>query len=78
MKKVLFFFFILASLPTMAQLPNMGGRSMNVGRFYGKILDSISGKGIEYAVVQLHGTKFDSVSKTWKPAIITGQLTNAA
>ncbi len=71
-----------------AQFPGMGGmgggkgggmnrEQMNVGRFYGKILDDKTGKAIEFATVQLNGTKFDSATKTMKPVILGGQITAA-
>jgi outer membrane receptor protein involved in Fe transport len=53
----------------------MAGGSMNVGRFYGRIIDEKTDKGIDAASVQLVATKFDSVSKTRKDTIISGMLT---
>jgi outer membrane receptor protein involved in Fe transport len=53
-----------------------GGAAMNIGRFYGKVLDDATGKPIEYATVRLNGMRFDTVSKSLKPAVLGGQLTN--
>lgn len=47
----------------------------NVGRFYGRVVDESTGKGVAYASVQLIGMKFDTVSKRPIQAIIAGQLT---
>jgi len=39
---------------------------MNMGRFYGRIVDSMSNKSIEAASVQLIVNKFDSATKKKK------------
>lgn len=55
-----------------------GGRNpaqMRIGRFYGKIIDDVTGKGMAYASVQLTGMQWDSVKKTMATGIIAGQLT---
>lgn len=49
--------------------------AMNTGRFYGKVIDDASGKGLAYASVQLLGMQWDSSSRSMKPGIIAGQLT---
>ena len=80
MKKFFFLFLTLISAcVAFAQWPSMGGMGskMNVGRFYGKVIDSISEKPVEFAVVQLHGSKYDTVSKSMKPAILGGQLSES-
>lgn len=56
------------------------GRGFNsaqfyIGRFYGKVVDESTGKGIAYASVQISGMKFDTIAKTMKPAVFGGQLT---
>ncbi|MEI9809192.1 MAG: hypothetical protein WDO16_15760 [Bacteroidota bacterium] len=65
----------------MPAQPGMGGQrgsgqQMN-GRFYGKLVDSKTGKSVEFASVQLIQNKFDTVSKTKKDVIIAGMLTKA-
>jgi hypothetical protein len=58
---------ILLGFSAKAQFPNMGkgGQAMmNVGRVYGKIIDSKTGKSIDAASVQLYQNKYDSVTKT--------------
>jgi outer membrane receptor protein involved in Fe transport len=70
-------------LLSQAQMPGgmggrgqMGGQSMNLGHFYGKIIDSVSNKPIEAVSVQLIQNKFDSVTKKRKDVIVGGMLTN--
>ncbi|HEU4573520.1 MAG TPA: outer membrane beta-barrel family protein [Chitinophagaceae bacterium] len=53
-----------------------GGRQIN-GRFYGKIVDSVSNKPIEFASVQLLQNRFDSVSRKRKEVVVAGMLTKA-
>ncbi len=48
---------------------------MNIGRFYGKIVDSTTGKPIEFAAVQFIGSKYDTVKKAMRAgSILGGQL----
>ncbi len=71
------FSFILCSTIISAQMPGggmgarMGGAGrMNVGHFYGKIVDSKTGKGIGAVTLQLTGNKFDTTTKQMKQAIL--------
>ncbi|NUQ26774.1 MAG: TonB-dependent receptor [Saprospiraceae bacterium] len=67
----------LWSAALIAQQPAFpGGRNgqMNIGHFYGKVVDE-KGKGVGYATVELYGMKFDSLSKSMKKTLITGQIT---
>jgi outer membrane receptor protein involved in Fe transport len=52
-----------------------GGQGMNNGRFYGRIIDEKTDKGIDAASVQLIRSKFDSASKTRRDSVISGMLT---
>jgi outer membrane receptor protein involved in Fe transport len=76
---LLIFFFITFNLH--AQMPGgMGNRTggaqnMNMGHFYGKIIDSNTNKGIEAASVQLLQFKLDSTTKKRKDFIVAGMLT---
>ncbi|HQS56664.1 MAG TPA: TonB-dependent receptor, partial [Sediminibacterium sp.] len=54
-----------------------GGQSMNVGHFYGKIVDSKTNKAVEGVTIQLTGNKFDTVTKKMKEAILSTQITRA-
>ncbi len=74
------FAFFLVTLTATAQMPGgnrgqMGGQNMNVGQFYGKIVDSASNKAIEAASVQLLQNKLDSVTKKRKDVVVSGMLT---
>ncbi|MEO6884251.1 MAG: outer membrane beta-barrel family protein [Bacteroidia bacterium] len=70
------YFFILASFlfigTTNAQ---MSGARMNVGHFYGTIIDSTTNQSVPFAAVQLSSSQFDSVSQSMKMQVVTGQLT---
>lgn len=73
----LFVFFCIFS--SMSQMPaaRAGGRpQMNIGRFYGKIVDSKTNKGIEAVSVQLIMSKMDAATKERKDTIVTGMLTS--
>lgn len=72
-------FLTLLVVSASAQLPTMAGgrggaagagQNMNIGHFYGKIVDSKTNKGIEGVTVQLRGNKFDTVTKKMKEAIL--------
>ncbi len=52
-----------------------GGQNMNVGHFYGKIIDAATNKPIEAASIQLLQNKFDSVSKKRTDIVVSGMLT---
>ncbi len=54
-----------------------GGQNMNLGHFYGKVVDAKTGKGIDGATVQLTAQKFDTLSKKVKPVIIATLLTES-
>ena len=75
--------FTLSMSATYAQMPGgganrsqMGGQNMNMGHFYGKIMDSLSNKPLEAVSVQLIQNKFDSVTKKRKDVIVGGMLTS--
>ncbi|MCC6463496.1 MAG: TonB-dependent receptor [Saprospiraceae bacterium] len=87
MRSIKFLFFLaLVALPVLlaAQIPpanasrgNMPGNpaQLNIGRFYGKVLDESTGKGLAYASVQLSAMRFDSTSRSMKEVLLAGQLT---
>jgi len=71
---------ITATYNGFAQMPGgqrgqMGGQNMNLGHFYGKLIDSASNKPIEAASVQLIQNKLDTVTKKRKDVIVGGMLT---
>ncbi len=53
-----------------------GGQNMNMGHFYGKILDSVNNKPLEAASVLLIQNKFDTATKKRKDVVVGGMLTN--
>lgn len=75
-------FFSFCSLAVLAQQPGMRAGGMrgggaNVGRFYGRIVDAATNKGVDAASVQLVQAKLDSASGQQKDISIAGQLTSA-
>ncbi|MFN8243108.1 MAG: TonB-dependent receptor [Ferruginibacter sp.] len=72
---------LLSVSPAQAQMPSgmgrgqAGGQGMNVGHFYGKLVDSISNKPIDAASVQLIQSKFDTATKKRKDVVVAGMLT---
>jgi len=70
--------FVSAQMPGMMGARNgSGGQNMNIGHFYGKAVDSKTGKGVEGVTVQLKGNKFDTVTKKMKEAILGTVITPA-
>jgi len=81
-KLLLICFFTLSISAAYAQMPGgganrgqMGGQNMNMGHFYGKIIDSANNKPLEAVSVQLIQNKFDTVTKKRKDVIVGGMLT---
>ena len=73
--------FLLFTAISFAQ-PQFGGGNRGqgqsiTGRLYGKIVESISGKPVEYASVQLIQNKLDTITKQRKETVIGGMLTRA-
>ena len=70
--------FLFASIGAQAQMPGgrqAGGQNMNLGHFYGKIIEASNNKPIEAVSVQLVQSKFDTVTKKRKDVIVGGMLT---
>lgn len=73
---------IFLSSSLFAQFPGarMGGgaaANMNIGHFYGKIVDSKTNKGIEGVTVQITGNRFDTVTRKMVQAVLNTQITRA-
>ena len=82
MRLIISLLFLLVNHQLLAQVPgggrpNGGGGQMNMGRFYGKIIDTKTNKPIDGASIQLYQNKMDSATKTRKDVLVTGQLTKA-
>ncbi len=82
MRKILFVVTaLLISMIVFAQMPggnqgNRGGMAQQLnGAFYGKVLDSITGKPIVAASIQLIQNRFDTATKKRKEVVIGGMLT---
>jgi outer membrane receptor protein involved in Fe transport len=73
---LLFLTSVVSAQPGMGMGNRGGGQQMN-GRMYGKLVDSKSGKAVEFASVQLVQNKFDSASKSRKDVVVSGMLTKA-
>ena len=52
-----------------------GGQNLNLGHFYGKILDSATNKSIDAASVQLIQNKLDTITKKRRDFVVGGMLT---
>ncbi|HVX51479.1 MAG TPA: TonB-dependent receptor [Chitinophagaceae bacterium] len=76
------FFFIasagFAQFPGGGQgRPGAGARqNLNVGHFYGRIVDSKTNKGVDAATVQLIGNRFDTVTKKMTQTIVATVLSS--
>ncbi|HET7115956.1 MAG TPA: TonB-dependent receptor, partial [Hanamia sp.] len=74
--------FLFVSTSLMAQYPKAGGyaksgtRNMNLGHFYGKVVDANTNKPIDAASVQLMHNKWDSASKQSNQVIVAAMLTD--
>ena len=70
---------LLIATNLFAQMPgggrSMGAQNMNIGLFYGKIVDSASNKALEFISVQLLQTKLDTATKKRKDVVVAGMLT---
>lgn len=83
MRSILFTLILVFSFTILSAQPFGGGNRGGAGgpqitgRLYGKIIDSISGKPVEYASIQLLQNKMDSVTKKRKEVVIGGMLTQA-
>jgi len=52
-----------------------GGAKAKVGHFYGKVVDSVTGKSVPFAAIQISGPQWDSVSHSLKTVALQGMLT---
>ena len=81
-KYLLVCLLMLSITITDAQMPGAGGnrpgggQNMNLGHFYGKVLESVGNKPLDAASVLLVQNKFDSVTKKRKDVVVSGMLTN--
>lgn len=52
------------------------GARAKVGHFYGKVVDSITGKAVPFAAIQISGPQWDTVTHSLKTVALQGQLTS--
>jgi outer membrane receptor protein involved in Fe transport len=82
-QSIVCFLVLFFSIHAIAQMPGGFSRAggagrggnMNIGQFYGKIVDSKTNKGIGGISIQLTGSKFDTVTKQLKQAILKTVIT---
>ncbi len=75
----LLFISILVTYGLQAQMPGgrpRGNSNMNIGRFYGKVLDGKTGKPMEAASIQLSQKKMDTADHQMKDMVIAAALTD--
>jgi outer membrane receptor protein involved in Fe transport len=73
----LFIFTLIISGTAIAQMPGRaGGQNMNMGHFYGKVIDANNNKPLEAASVQLTQNKMDTVTKKRRDFVVAAMLTN--
>lgn len=74
---ITFFLVLIISRSAYAQYPKggFGGKQMNVGHFYGRVVDAATKKGIEFATVQLTQNRIDSSTNQPIDVVVAGQLT---
>lgn len=81
-KAILLFFITFTCNASMAQYPGGGnrgqggGQNMNMGHFYGKVLEPAGNKPLEAASVLLLQNKFDTATKKRSDVVVAGMLTN--
>ncbi len=65
---------------SFAQMPGggagRGAQNMNMGHFYGKIIDAVTKKPVDAASVQLIQNKLDSATKKRRDMVVSGMLTD--
>ncbi len=80
MKFIYFLIFsLIISFSSLAQMPGAGkagAQSMNMGHFYGKVVDAASNKPLEAASVQLTQNKMDTVTKQRRDMVVAAMLTD--
>jgi outer membrane receptor protein involved in Fe transport len=71
-------FTLLISGTLLGQMPGAmrGGQNMNMGHFYGKVLDANTNKPLEAASVQLTQNKMDTVTKKRRDYVIAALITD--
>lgn len=73
----LFLFLFYNALTQKPVNRSAGGqnRPAITGKFYGKVIDQTTGKGVEFATVKLTQMKFDSTTQSKREMLVTGVIT---
>ncbi|GAO44398.1 TonB-dependent receptor [Flavihumibacter petaseus] len=71
-----FCFTLFAQAPGGMAAGRGAAGGMNIGRFYGRIVDASNNKGMEAVSVQLFQSKFDTLTKKRKDTLVNGMLTD--
>src|SRR5665213_2318208 len=73
---ILAFHFAFSQFPTMGKGGGgMMNQFMNMGHYYGKVVDSASGEPIEFASVSIWGNKWDTATRTNVYGVLAGMIT---
>jgi len=88
MRKIgLLFIVWIVTISGQAQMPGMGGGGRqrgggmgngqvpNIGHFYGRVIDSKTGKGLDGSSVELIQSKFDTITRKRRDTVISGMIT---
>ncbi|HEY9340776.1 MAG TPA: TonB-dependent receptor [Hanamia sp.] len=70
---------VFISGAAMAQMPgarSMSGQSMNMGHFYGKVINANNNKPLEAASVQLTQNRMDTATKSRRDYVIAAMITD--
>ena len=66
----------IAQYPRAGGAARAGGQNMNMGHFYGKVIDGNTNKPLESASIQLSQTKMDTATKQRRNVIVAAMLTD--
>lgn len=82
MRSIITILLLIVMSTAVAQPPGVGrpggnAQNMNMGRFYGKVVDGQTGKPVDAASIQLIQNKFDTVLKKRVETVVSGMLTAA-
>ncbi len=72
---LIFVNFSFAQMPGGGMGGMKGAGKAKVGHFYGKVVDSLTGKSVPFAPIQISGPQWDSVKKTMITVPLQGMLT---
>ena len=82
MRRLLFTLSLFITIGAFAQMPGGrpgggAGRNMNMGHFYGKIVDTKTGKAVDGASLQLLGNRMDTATHKMVPVTLKAAITES-